>query len=945
MNTTCAKILTTLAALAWGAACTAQTTFIRTYGPAGLYTASCSALAADGGMVLAGAAQGINHITRLDPYGNIIWSHTYDAPVDATGTYDQEYFRDVMLRPNGDVLVVGSGVDTSNWIPDSREMMACFDSLGDLLWATKMNSLYSEAFLSTTLYAADQALVGNHRGNALGQSGDVFLVDLDDGSIPISWEWDDPYEAGITGLELSPDGGLLVISGRFIHKMGLTFAPLWARGWSLFQPTHVAGSASGCTVALAAEGVIRVDAVGNIQWAHTITTTPGCTLADLAMRPNGDILLLGRTAAPDRFSFLLELDSTGALQWAQRYGAPGDTVQLDQLHLLADGSMRMVGTTNGQVTVVAVDAVGQLASCTFPPVSPVLGTLNLVPSTPAGGTMEGPWIPDPHEEVRTAQYVPGTIVCAGPSPGLLATGIQFFDVDEDGVPDPTDTGVPFAQLSFAPPSGNLFTLMDGSYVLTPLDSGTFTLTGIPPAPWWQLSTDSASYTVTLNSLNPQADSLFFGWYPLIDTTLVEFAFVAASTTGCLNPTHHWITVENMGTTRPDLVLALQFDPLLTFSTAQPAPDSLVGSTLYWHMDTLGHFQVAQVQLTFEPPSAQYQGDSVQFALTVTEVDSLGNLVLLGTDMVESLISCSYDPNDKQVEPVGVGPLHGIAPDTEWLTYTIRFQNTGNDTAHTVVIEDPLSTHLDRSSLQVLGASHTLTGASLNGYGLATFHFDGIMLPDSNVNEPASHGFVRFRVKPVQGLPHLTAIDNLAGIIFDQNAPVITNTVRNTIIDCVNAPAPVVIVDGLWLYHGSVFEPPPPPSFSFQWLLNGDPVPGATFAYLYVSQSGMYQLALTDPYDGCTVLSAPINMIVTGVSERPRADVHLVPNPFNDQARVILDRPCGTGSTLGILDAHGRLVRTLRGNGTNTLTIDRGDLAPGLYVLRVDSLRAVRFVVE
>jgi hypothetical protein len=55
-----------------------------------------------------------------------------------------------------------------------------------------------------------------------------------------------------------------------------------------------------------------------------------------------------------------------------------------------------------------------------------------------------------------------------------------------------------------------------------------------------------------------------------------------------------------------------------------------------------------------------------------------------------------------------------------------------------------------------------------------------MLPDSNVNEPSSHGSVSFRVHLKKGLPLGTAITNKADIYFDYNLPVTTNTVMNTI---------------------------------------------------------------------------------------------------------------------------------------------------------------------
>ncbi|MBI4646141.1 MAG: T9SS type A sorting domain-containing protein [Bacteroidia bacterium] len=61
-------------------------------------------------------------------------------------------------------------------------------------------------------------------------------------------------------------------------------------------------------------------------------------------------------------------------------------------------------------------------------------------------------------------------------------------------------------------------------------------------------------------------------------------------------------------------------------------------------------------------------------------------------------------------------------------------------------------------------------------------FHNIILPDINVNEPESHGFVKYKVRLKQDLPKWSLIENRAGIIFDYNAPVITNTAWNTVYD-------------------------------------------------------------------------------------------------------------------------------------------------------------------
>jgi outer membrane protein assembly factor BamB len=139
---------------------------------------------------------------------------------------------------------------------------------------------------------------------------------------------------------------------------------------------------------------------------------------------------------------------------------------------------------------------------------------------------------------------------------------------------------------------------------------------------------------------------------------------------------------------------------------------------------------------------------------------------------------AYDPNDKQALPRGYGPLHYLKPDTD-IEYHIRFQNTGTDTAFTVVIRDTLSAWLDPGSVKPGAASHPYRW-QLSGEGVLSFTFDQIMLPDSNVNEPASHGFVKFFVSQYLGNPLGIRIENRAGIYFDFNAPIITNTAFHTL---------------------------------------------------------------------------------------------------------------------------------------------------------------------
>lgn len=158
---------------------------------------------------------------------------------------------------------------------------------------------------------------------------------------------------------------------------------------------------------------------------------------------------------------------------------------------------------------------------------------------------------------------------------------------------------------------------------------------------------------------------------------------------------------------------------------------------------------------------------------------------------------SYDPNDKQGFPIGYGAAHYIKPGTA-LEYLIRFQNTGTDTAFTVVIRDTLSAWLDPTTVRPGASSHPYT-FEFYGDRNIKFTFDNILLPDSSTNLEGSNGFVSFRIAQNADVPLQTDILNSAAIFFDFNEPVITNTtVHRVAVDFVTVSAWQPFRDGLEL---------------------------------------------------------------------------------------------------------------------------------------------------
>lgn len=164
-----------------------------------------------------------------------------------------------------------------------------------------------------------------------------------------------------------------------------------------------------------------------------------------------------------------------------------------------------------------------------------------------------------------------------------------------------------------------------------------------------------------------------------------------------------------------------------------------------------------------------------YSVTISPTDTISDCNLTNNSSLTNIfVGNSYDPNDKTVDK-----LAQIDPDVQdEFRYTIRFQNTGTAPAQNVFIIDTLSANLDWSTINVLYYSHFMQMIDL-GNGVMKFNFPGIWLPDSNANEPASHGQVVFSIKENVGNGNGSTILNTGYIYFDWNPAIITNTTVNT----------------------------------------------------------------------------------------------------------------------------------------------------------------------
>lgn len=209
---------------------------------------------------------------------------------------------------------------------------------------------------------------------------------------------------------------------------------------------------------------------------------------------------------------------------------------------------------------------------------------------------------------------------------------------------------------------------------------------------------------------------------------------------------------------------------LNIASGSLSPSSASNNTITWNVADFSAVNIfSAFNTVFQIDSTATVGSSICFKVSITpganDFNHSNNSLIFCFDVANAL-----DPNEKEVTPESIDSAG------QWLTYTIRFQNTGNAPALNIVVKDTLSNKLDPSTFTLLAYSHeNVTQIAGN---IVTFNFPNINLADSNSNEPASHGYVQFQIKTAGNIVPGDVVSNNASIYFDLNSPVVTNTANS-----------------------------------------------------------------------------------------------------------------------------------------------------------------------
>lgn len=356
----------------------------------------------------------------------------------------------------------------------------------------------------------------------------------------------------------------------------------------------------------------------------------------------------------------------------------------------------------------------------------------------------------------TAKYCKG---CRHSMQGNVA-----LDTIANCVNDTLEPPIPGTMLKLNPTGSYAFTNNKGNYQFSESAFGNYNIQVLPPD-YLQASCDS-QLSFTLSSASPIADNNFV----LTPSPVCKgVLYIGASRARPGFEQQISLYYANIGSPVWQGDVALTLANGIHYSSAIPPADSVAGNTYFWHYSNLALFETGDIKVT---ASVQLPLNAI-YTHTAFLTNGCSQGISSLSDTLTDIVTGSYDPNDKIVYPLMVREHNAFTSPFQELTYQINFQNTGTDTAFRIVVRDTISTLLDIETFTMLTASHSYEVNILGNRGVE-WTFKNILLPDSGTNEPLSHGFIKYRIKPKQGIQLGDVVLNQAAIYFDFNDPIFTN---------------------------------------------------------------------------------------------------------------------------------------------------------------------------
>jgi uncharacterized repeat protein (TIGR01451 family) len=885
-------------------------------------------------------------IAKLDTQRNITWS-------TCLGGSDYEDLGSVQRVPDSGYIVAASTWSNNGKVSGNHGLgdvwIVRLGNSGNVVW----QKCYGGSNVEEGVYiekTADGYIMtgstGSTDGDVTGLHGtnnfDIWVVKLDD-SGAIVWQkclGGTGEESGIK-IKQTTDGGYIVL-GRTSSTNG-----------------DVVGMHGTSDI-----WVVKLDSNGAIEWqkclggstddlpGDIILTSTGYIITGHTWSNNGDVS--GNHGGGD--GWVVNLSATGSVLWQRCYGgliqdALSSIIQLPDNTYVAAG---FTGSTNGDVSynhgyydywLVNFSQSGTIIWEKTYGGSSWEGA-SVVGLNPAGNlvVLGSTWSND--QDV-TGNHGQDDVWLFEAGTTNSITGQVFYDVNKNGIKDNGELA--FDQVTVRAQKGSELRSSipaNGNYKIE-IDTGSYIVNAVPYYNYYTIfpAQQNISHNTWFNT-----DVINFAVQPngaLRDVTVGVWSNSAARPGFSAMYTLYYrnVGVEPVLTGKIKMVK----DHRISFTTATPAPASVNGDTVTWNFSNLhpntSVFMYLNMQIGTMP--AVNLGDTLKSVVWI-EPDGIDITPQDDTMVLKQIVTGSFDPNDKTEANAGVITPAQVS-NGEYLNYLIRFQNTGNDTAFHITVRDTLDTRLDWNTLQMIASSHSYQLSIEEGNKLA-WQFNNILLPYINIDEPNSHGYIAYRIKPKSTVVLGDTIKNTAGIYFDFNLPIATNTHKTVVL--LLTPLPVTLTSFMAAEDGDVVNVTWATSIEehvkqFEVLRSSN---GTDFITIGTVKPGKHSYRFTDKQplkgynyyrlrsvdaDGTFSLST---IVLVNLKNGAEVISSLYPNPGNGNVTLKLQGAVKGNVLVQVLNQQGRFITTKQFGEQDTAEfrtpLDLGRLAKGNYVLRI-----------
>ncbi len=518
-----------------------------------------------------------------------------------------------------------------------------------------------------------------------------------------------------------------------------------------------------------------VDNAMNIVWKKVLPTNFNIDAFEFTPADSGFILV------SNQLPQLIKLDKSGNVLWTSASLNIPSITSLKNVKPTADGGYIVTGATASRMILAKTDANGNMQwySILAPTaLNPEIG-YNVLSTADTGYLISGT-ITDIITGARQVRLVKTDSL--GNVTTNYISGNVFNDVNGNCTLDGGEPGIGGRIIELTP--GFIYTSTDslGDYSFES-GPGTFNVKLLPYPNNLSVSCPVNGYTVTLaNSYDSVfaknfADSILIHCSDLvIHAGIDEIRPCMKSTIG--------IAYHNNGTdTAFNVVVNYQVNDPDIIPYSSSVPYTFILPDLYQLQIGTVPPGKSGVILIYDSVSCSAVAGSMKcMSASITPISGDCDTTNNTKNFCRSVIT-SYDPNDKQVESKNVSANGYVTGErinnSDELNYMIRFQNTGTDTAFSIVVVDTLSPLIDIASVQP-GASSAAYSFKVLGPRVLQWTFSNINLPDSTTDAEGSHGFLAFTAKQTANNIDGAIINNAAAIIFDFNAGVLTNICSDTV---------------------------------------------------------------------------------------------------------------------------------------------------------------------